>query len=140
MLVYFWTIKPIWRKVMDLTLIESARIVSVALAHLGLKRTETFKCHHFVFRVFDRVSITLPLVPGESLPDTLRVSRQAIENGRIPLGHPIFFIDTREQEQPWHHVGILLSDQRLVHNTHHFGKRVAVTPLSKMWRRYQLIS
>ncbi|MCF7865743.1 MAG: hypothetical protein K9M11_04545 [Candidatus Pacebacteria bacterium] len=98
----------------------------------------SFNCVHFVIEVYAQLNILLPVIERYSFPPReFHLSEK--EFLTMPIGHSVFFKrKAKNSPRLWSHVGIVYSDDTIIHCTRHLGNGVVVTPRSILMETYTL--
>jgi len=113
----------------NLSFFQRLRIILVSFLFLGTSRRSDFKCFDFVKKVFKIAKIP-------ECDNFVNISAEQKENP--PFGIPIFLLEKRSSNKRWSHVGIAIPFGYLLHMSLYWGKKVTITPLAEIWKRYNL--
>ncbi len=114
-------------------------IIKVALLYLEKPYTENFGCVDFIRLVYREANIEIPLIHGHSIINDFRIQKEDIDN--LPIGYLIFLKrkDTLRKERRWTHVAIVLSKDTCIHCSKHFGGKVVISQISKVFEKYDFV-
>jgi cell wall-associated NlpC family hydrolase len=114
-------------------------IVHTAKTYLGLPYSKTFDCVAFVREVYRTVGIEIPPLNPQTLPVELLLSNEQLEHH--PVGHLLFLKDRQDPrtERTWTHVVIILGNGSCIHNSIFYGRKVIMTPLEEIYKRYAYV-
>lgn len=121
---------------MQLTQNQVETILQVALSCINRPYEQGFRCVDFVRYVYHVAGIEIPpLTPGPP-PQEFNIKKEELDNP--PMGHLIFLLDRDDprKERAWTHIAIVLFDGLCIHNSLFFGKKVVVSPLKEMYKKY----
>jgi len=117
--------------------ISSDKIIEVALSYLDhpWSRTE-FNCVTFVREVYARVGIEIPKLRHDCIPSEFNITKDQFENP--PAGHLIFLLDPNDprKERAWTHLVISLGDQKCIHCSLFFGRKVVISTIEEIRKKY----
>lgn len=114
---------------LSLSFFQRLRIVLLALLSIGIPRRPDYKCSQFVKHMY-----RLARIPRKEkiLPF---LSRKLEE---LRFGDCIFLRERIRTPKKWTHVGIMLPFGYMIHMSYYWGECVTITPLSEIFKRYDL--
>jgi len=112
-----------------LTYVQRLKIVIFSLTYLNKKRTKDFKCCTFVKDVYRKSCVSELDSP---------IKNEFRDN--FPFGYSILLKEKKSKKKSeWSHIVISLPFGFVIHNSIYFGKKVSITPMSKIRERYKIV-
>lgn len=106
---------------------------------LGKNRKPDFTCVDFVREVYLKADIKLPLINPDKIPALFPNLSQSEIDGDA-LGKILFLKKkTTDKARVWTHVGIIFSENELVHCSKMFGNQVCTTPIQEVLEHYEIV-
>ncbi len=106
------------------------KLVMVSLIFLNKPRRANFKCWDFVRRVMQIARVA---------KSKTFINIDEHQKDRPPFGSLIFLLEKGVTNKKWSHVGIALPFGYFIHMSYYWGEKVTITPLKKIWDRYDLV-
>ncbi len=121
---------------MNLSIDKRNAILSIVKTYVGAPYSKEFDCVAFVRGVYRQVGIEVPKLRSFEPPKDFNLSKEQLENP--PAGHILFLKDREDprKHRAWTHVVIILDDKNCIHCSLFFGRKVVVTPLVEIYKRY----
>jgi cell wall-associated NlpC family hydrolase len=114
-------------------------IVQTAKKYLDIPYSKTFDCIAFVREVYRAVGIEIPPLTAHTIPAALMLSNEDLKKHCV--GHLLFLKDRADPrtERTWTHVVIILENNHCIHNSIFYGRKVVITALEEIRKRYEYV-
>ncbi len=67
------------------------------------------------------------------------INIQNHQKNNPPFGSILFILEKGVTNKKWSHVGIALPFGYFIHMSYYWGEKVTITPLKKIWDKYDLV-
>lgn len=117
-------------------------VVSSSFRHIGREKTDEFSCMHFVIEVYEKIGVTVPIIPRYDFPpNDFNITKEDLSIWEY--GYPIFFRRYKYsgEKRIWTHTGITLPEGKIIHLSSHLGgRKVSINSKEEIFEIYQYIS
>ncbi len=121
---------------MKLTTEQVDVVLQIATSYIGHPYGKGFRCVDFVRNVYGHVGIKIPKLTSRVPPVEYNITKKQLRDP--PVGYLIFLKDRGDPRKyrAWTHVVIVMPDHCCIHCSLFFGKKVVISSLSDMYKKY----